>query len=72
MHILDLSGIMCPMPVLKTKKFLAPLVSGEKVTIITTDPDSWQDLQDFCHKTGNHLESQTQSADKIITIIVRR
>ena len=72
MHILDLSGIMCPMPVLKTKKFLAPLVSGEKVTIITTDPDSLQDLQNFCHKTGNYLESQTQSADKIITIIVRR
>ncbi|RTL00996.1 MAG: sulfurtransferase TusA family protein [Proteobacteria bacterium] len=72
MHILDLSGMMCPIPVLKTKKFLAPLISGEKVTIITTDPDSLQDLKDFCHKTGNYLESQTRSSDKIITIIVRR
>ena len=72
MHTLDLSGIKCPMPVLKTKKFLAQIESGEKVEIITTDPDSLKDLQDFFHKTGNHLKSQTQLSNKIITVITRR
>lgn len=69
---LDLSGLNCPLPVLKTKKFLAQLDSGEKVKITTTDPASLIDLQDFCQKSGNTLISQEQENNAIITIIQRR
>lgn len=63
---------MCPMPVLKTKKYLATINSGEQVKIITSDPAAEKDLQDFCHKTGNILLSQQIELDQIITIIQRR
>lgn len=68
---LNLSGLNCPLPVLKTKKFLTNLDSGESVKIITTDPASIKDLQDFCDKTGNILLSQSQE-DKLITTIIKR
>ncbi len=69
---LDLSGLNCPIPVLQTKKFLSGIESGISVRILTTDPASIIDLQEFCHKTGNTLISQEQLADKIYTIIKRR
>lgn len=69
---LDLSGLNCPIPVLKTKKFLSDLESGIAVRILTTDPASLIDLQEFCQKTGHHLISQEQIADKIYTIIKHR
>lgn len=72
MKVFDLSGLMCPIPVLKTKKILANLNSGDEITIITTDPASEQDLQDFCTKTGNRLIEQKTLENKIITIIKRR
>lgn len=69
---LNLSGLNCPLPVLKTKKFIANLESGEMVTIITTDPASINDLQEFCTKTGNALIKQQQENNIIKTIIKRR
>ncbi len=73
MHYLDLSGLNCPMPVLKAKKYLSELISGDTVTITTTDPDSVRDLQVFCEKTKNIFMSQQVNDDsKIITIIKKR
>lgn len=72
MHKLDLTGILCPMPVLKTKKYLSTITSGERVEIITTDPASEIDLQEFCRKTGNILVSQEITSEQILTIIQRR
>ena len=69
---LDLSGLMCPLPILKTKKFLTNLNSGMQVKIITTDPASESDLQIFCQKTDNILISQETIQEKIISIIQRR
>lgn len=72
MPVLDLSGLNCPQPVLKTKKFLAGIESGVIITVITTDSDSQKDLQDFCHKTGHLLLSQSKDLTQIITKIQRR
>jgi tRNA 2-thiouridine synthesizing protein A len=69
---LDLKGLNCPLPVLKTKKFLAQLDSGEVVTILTTDPASLIDFKEFCQKSGNILISQEQVENIITTIIQRR
>lgn len=72
MHQLDLIGLNCPIPVLKTKKFLATIESGAHVSINTDDPASELDLQEFCRKTGNHLIKQTRQNNLIITVIQRR
>lgn len=69
---LNLINLNCPIPVLKTKKFLASLDSGVQVNILTSDPASLQDLQDFCTKTGNRLIQQTINDNLITTIIQRR
>lgn len=66
---LDLSGLNCPIPVLKTKKFLAHLESDTLVKVITTDPASFNDLQDFCSKTGHILVSQEKNDKQIISVI---
>ena len=72
MQQLDLVGLKCPIPVLKTKKFLATLDSEQQVTVTTDDPASEKDLQEFCRKTGNHLIQQFNQDNLIITIIQRR
>jgi tRNA 2-thiouridine synthesizing protein A len=69
---LNLIGLNCPIPVLKTKKFLASLDSGVQVSIVTSDPASLQDLQDFCIKTGNQLIQQTVDNNNLITTIIQR
>ena len=72
MHELDLNGLNCPLPVLKTKKFLATIESGIQVKILTSDPASLIDLQDFCSKTGHKLIAQNKEDNIIITIIEHR
>lgn len=72
MLTLDLSGLKCPYPILKTKKFLAGVESNTTVKIITTDHDSIKDLADFCRKTGNTMLEQNITETKIITQIQRR
>ncbi|MDQ5920159.1 MAG: tRNA 2-thiouridine synthesizing protein [Pseudomonadota bacterium] len=69
---LDLKNLNCPLPVLKTKKFLSSLAGGEQVKIMSTDPASLFDLQDFCKKTGHKLINQTQNDGIITTIIEHR
>jgi tRNA 2-thiouridine synthesizing protein A len=72
MLLLDLSGLNCPLPILKTKKFLSELNSGTEVQISTTDPASLHDLQNFCQKTGHIMLSQSTNNDIIITKIKRK
>ncbi len=66
---LDLTGLNCPIPVLRTKKFLANLDKDVLIEVITTDPASLYDMQDFCNKTGHVLVSQKSINNQIISII---
>lgn len=54
----DASGLKCPLPILRAKKALATLQSGQVVKIITTDPYAATDFQAFCAQTGNSLLAQ--------------
>jgi tRNA 2-thiouridine synthesizing protein A len=69
MHIdkeLDTRGLNCPLPILKAKKALAELASGQMLKILATDPGSVRDFQAFAKQTGNELvEQQTAGADFI-------
>jgi tRNA 2-thiouridine synthesizing protein A len=56
---LDASGLNCPLPVLRTKKALTGLQSGQVLHVIATDPGSFKDIPVFAKQTGNallHLE----------------
>lgn len=69
---LDLKNLNCPLPVLKTKKFLATIQSKETVLIETTDPTSKKDLAEFCQKSGNILLNQIEENGIIKTLIERK
>ena len=55
---LNLTGMLCPMPVLKTKKALAKVGAGDVVTVLTDDPHAVEDLRFFCEQSGHVLLSQ--------------
>lgn len=52
---LDTSGLKCPLPVLKAKKALKALDSGDTLRVIATDPSAVADFQNFCEATGDEL-----------------
>jgi tRNA 2-thiouridine synthesizing protein A len=61
---LDTRGLNCPLPILKAKKALAELASGQMLKVISTDAGSVRDFQAFAKQTGNELiEQQTIGAD---------
>jgi tRNA 2-thiouridine synthesizing protein A len=69
---IDTRGLSCPLPILKAKKALADLASGELLRVVATDAGSVRDFQAFAKQTGNELiEQQTTGAD-FIHILRRR
>jgi tRNA 2-thiouridine synthesizing protein A len=52
---LDARGLNCPLPILRTKKSLNAMASGQVLRIVATDPGSVRDFQAFCKQTGNQL-----------------
>lgn len=69
---IDTSGLKCPLPILRAKKALAQLRSGQVLKVITTDEHAVRDFQAFAKQTGNALLSQIPSADKVTHLLVRR
>lgn len=68
---LDARGLNCPLPILKAKKALAEMVSGEILRVIATDPGSVRDFQAFARQTGNDLVEQSES-NKEFTFFMKR
>lgn len=62
-HILDCSGLSCPLPAVKTALELEKLAPGEVLEVITTDPVSQVDLPKWCQETGNCLLQVKKEAD---------
>ena len=59
----DLSGLRCPMPILRTKKALAQMGAGQILKVITTDPAAVDDLAVFTKQTGHRLLAQAAQND---------
>ena len=57
---LDARGLSCPLPILKTKKALSDLASGQVLKIMATDPGSVKDMQAFSTQTGHPLLASTE------------
>jgi len=69
---IDTRGLNCPLPILKAKKALAELQTGEVLRVLSTDPGSTRDFQAFAKQTGNELIEQSTSGDEFIHLLRRR
>jgi tRNA 2-thiouridine synthesizing protein A len=58
---LDAKGLNCPLPIVKAKKSLKGLNSGETLEVLSTDPGSILDFESFCKATGNVLMEQSEN-----------
>lgn len=63
---LDTSGLNCPMPILRAKKALKELESGDILRITATDPGSVKDFEAFARQTGNELLESTTEGESFI------
>ena len=69
---IDTSGLNCPLPILKAKKALTELQSGQTLKVIATDPGSWRDFEAFARQTGNELLSQEKTDTNFVFVLKRR
>jgi tRNA 2-thiouridine synthesizing protein A len=69
---LDTRGLNCPLPILKAKKALADMLSGEVLKVVATDPGSVRDFQAFARQTGNELVEQNSGATEFVHYLRRR
>ncbi len=63
---LDARGLNCPLPILRTKKAMAQLNSGDVLEVTSTDPGSLKDMESFCTQTGNELLASNQSGSDFV------
>lgn len=68
---LDARNLNCPLPILRTKKALNTLGTGETLEVLTTDPGAVKDMEIFCQQTGNTLVSADQQ-DAQFNFIIRK
>jgi tRNA 2-thiouridine synthesizing protein A len=66
---LDASGLNCPLPILRAKKSLAGMSSGQVLHIIATDPGSVKDFEAFAKQTGNELLESIEEGGKFKFLI---
>lgn len=69
---IDTRGLNCPLPILKAKKALAEMVSGQLLKVVATDTGSLKDFQAFAKQTGNELVQQATEGEEYIHILRRR
>jgi tRNA 2-thiouridine synthesizing protein A len=71
---LDAKGLKCPLPILRTKKLLSEMASGQVLHILTTDPGSVRDFQAFAKQTGNELlaTEATEDTDPMFEFFLKR
>jgi tRNA 2-thiouridine synthesizing protein A len=69
---LDTRGLNCPLPILRTKKSLTDMTSGQVLKILATDPGAVKDFQAFSKQTGNELLASDQQAGEFIFFMKKK
>lgn len=69
---IDTRGLNCPLPILKAKKALADMASGQLLKVLATDSGSLRDFQAFAKQTGNELVEQQTVGDEFVHVLRRR
>lgn len=68
---LDVKGLNCPLPILRTKKTLAEMESGQILRVLATDPGSLKDFPAFAKQTGNELVGQKEE-NRVFEFFLKR
>ncbi|AVP58329.1 sulfurtransferase TusA family protein [Pulveribacter suum] len=68
----DARGLNCPLPILRAKKALAGMASGQLLRVVATDTGSLRDFQAFAKQTGNELVEQRSEGAEFIHLLRRR
>ncbi|SAI57372.1 Sulfurtransferase TusA [Bordetella ansorpii] len=71
-HEVDATGLNCPLPILRAKKALAQMASGDVLRVLTTDPNAVRDFQAFSRQTGNALLAQQSDEGRTAHFLRRR
>ena len=71
-ELIDLTGLLCPLPVLKARKHLDSLQSGHVLKVLATDPMSAIDMPHFCNEQGHSLLTSEKDGDVLIFRIRRK
>ncbi len=71
MRELDTSGLKCPLPVLKAKKALRSMETGDQLRVVSTDPSSVQDFADYCDNAG-HTLLLCDARDTLFTYVIEK
>jgi TusA-related sulfurtransferase len=69
---IDTRGLNCPLPILKAKKALADMQSGQLLKVVATDSGSVRDFQAFAKQTGNELVEQQTVGNEYVHVLRRR
>lgn len=69
---IDTRGLNCPLPILKAKKALTDMQSGQLLKVVSTDAGSLRDFQAFSRQTGNELVEQQTVGEEFIHVLRRR
>lgn len=68
---LDVKGLNCPLPILRTKKALAEMESGQVLRVLSTDPGALKDFPAFARQTGNELIGQSED-NRVFEFLLKR
>ena len=68
----DARGLNCPLPILRTKKALADMQSGQVLKVVSTDPGSTSDFQAFARQKGKEMMEQKTVGDELIHLMSSR
>lgn len=71
-EVLDAKGLFCPLPILKAKKALSRLESGQHLVVLTTDQNAKRDFANFCRQSGNPLLEQIEQPDGSLAHKIQR
>lgn len=69
---LDVRQLACPLPILRAKKSLSSMASGQVLRILATDKDAPKDFEVFCRQTGNELLSSNEQGGEFVFYLRRR
>jgi TusA-related sulfurtransferase len=69
---IDTKGLNCPLPILRAKKALSEMSTGQLLKVVATDPGSMRDFLAFAKQTGNELVGQEVDGEEFIHVLRRR
>jgi tRNA 2-thiouridine synthesizing protein A len=71
-EVLDTTGLLCPLPVLKARRALKPLAPGAVLEVLATDPGAVQDFAHFCKTTGCELLESSEETGGTLRFRLRK